>query len=152
MKSIKNIYIDTNILVNYCTGIGNGKVELTYILKHREKNKLNLYTSTLALVQTISQIQTENKYNNRLAFSKAETTHYVRDVLIKKLNILDLSFSNIKNSFKEKNEDVEDNVHYQILKEAGCDTILTGNKEDFNAFKDIEKLEPIIGIIRTRIR
>ncbi len=59
-KAIR-IYIDTNVLINYCTGQQSDVQTLRYIFSQRRKE--NLFTSSLAIVQTIANLQT--KKNSR---------------------------------------------------------------------------------------
>jgi len=58
-ESIIKVYIDTNVLVNYITGQTTDVASLNYVFKKRRKE--TLFTSSLALVQTITQLQKGNK-------------------------------------------------------------------------------------------
>lgn len=64
--AIINIYIDANVLINYCTGKGLGKEGLSYVFKKVKRN--HLFTSSLAMVQTIAELQKKKK--ERKAFFK----------------------------------------------------------------------------------
>jgi predicted nucleic-acid-binding protein len=59
------IYVDTNVLVNYCTGQTADVSALKYIFSKRRKEAL--FTSSLAVVQVITQLQSDSKMYNRKA-------------------------------------------------------------------------------------
>ena len=69
---IKRIYVDTNVLINYCTGQSNDVKALQYIFLKRRKEAL--FTSSLAVVQTITKLQSESKQYKRKAYSRETTT------------------------------------------------------------------------------
>ena len=54
-QSIVKVYIDTNVLVNYVTGQQDDVSVMNYLFKVRRKE--TLFTSSLALAQTITQLQ-----------------------------------------------------------------------------------------------
>jgi hypothetical protein len=58
-NAIINVYIDANVLINYCTGKGLGKEGLSYVFKKFKRN--HLFTSSLAMVQTIAELQKKKK-------------------------------------------------------------------------------------------
>ncbi len=124
------IYIDTNVLINYCTGQRADVQTLRYIFSMRRKEIL--FTSSLAIVQTIANLQTKKK--NRKAFSRTAAILKL-DSIIQKLTILDLTYEDIKTGFNQSNDDVEDSVHYALSQKMKCDTILTNNLSDFAIFK-----------------
>ena len=55
----RRIYIDTNVLINNCTGQADDVATLNHIFKKRRLEVL--YTSTLAAVQTVCILQTAKK-------------------------------------------------------------------------------------------
>jgi len=67
----KRIYVDTNVLINYCTGQSNDVKALQYIFSKRRKEML--FTSSLAVVQTITKLQSGSKQHNRKAYSREIT-------------------------------------------------------------------------------
>ena len=145
-KSVKRIYVDCNVLVNYCTSQNNDVVSLKYIFKQRRKEQL--FTSSLAIVQTISALQKKNK--NRKAYSRDDVTEKLNEIL-GKFTILDLSYNDIKTGFNLKNDDVEDSVHYALSQKVKCDAILTNNVKDFVYFSDVKIIAPVLQQIKTRI-
>ena len=73
-NNIRKIYIDTNVLINYCTGRPQEKAALEHLFKIRRKEVL--FTSSLAIVQTITNLQTKKK--NRAAFSQEKTVGLIK--------------------------------------------------------------------------
>ena len=75
MNSLKiiRIYVDTNVLINYCTGQSNDIKALQYVFTKRRKEAL--FTSSLAIVQTITKLQTENKQYKRFCFFQGHCSH-----------------------------------------------------------------------------
>jgi predicted nucleic acid-binding protein len=139
-KAIR-IYIDTNVLINYCTGQQSDVQTLRYIFSQRRKE--NLFTSSLAIVQTIANLQTKKK--TRKAFSRTAAILKL-DGIIQKLTVLDLTYDDIKTGFNQSNDDVEDSVHYALSQKAKCDAILTNNISDFAIFYNVMKLSPQMGL------
>lgn len=137
MKKAHRIYVDTNVIINYCTGVKNDVDTLNYIFK--KKRKEVLFTSSLAIIQTITNLQTKKK--TRKAFSKRKTIDTLNRIL-DKFTILDLRMSYIVESFTCKSEDIEDNTHYILSQKKKCDAILTNNVSDFAPFDTIVKISP----------
>ena len=146
-KQIIKIYVDANILINYCTGQNVDVKALDYIFSKRRKEVL--FTSSLAIVQTISKLQSKNR--KRMAFSR-ETVISKLEEILKKFTVLDLSFSNIKKAFEYLNSDVEDSVHYVLSQKIKCDAILTNNTKDFMFFKDVVSIAPDIRVLKSKIQ
>ena len=130
-----HIYVDTNVLINYCTKQKNDVDALNYIFSKRRKEVL--FTSSLAIVQTITNLQT--KKATRKAFTKEEVINCINKI-ITKLTVIDLTINDIKKSYDENGYDVEDCVHTILSKKKKCNTILTNNLSDFKTFKDINLL------------
>ena len=151
MSSCKiiRIYVDTNVLINYCTGNIDDVKALQYVFSKRRKEVL--FTSSLALVQTISKLQSAGKSNKRKAYSR-ETTIKKLDEILSKFSVLDLSFSDIKAGFIHLNSDIEDNVHYVLSQKMKCNAILTNNIKDFVFFKDISVIEPNLALLKQKIQ
>lgn len=59
MKTFIRIYIDTNVLINYCTGQPTETAALDFLFK--KKRREVLFTSSLAIVQTVANLQTAKK-------------------------------------------------------------------------------------------
>jgi len=146
---IIRIYVDTNVLINYCTGQNNDVQALGYIFSKRRKEVL--FTSSLAVVQTITKLQAGSKQHSRKAYSREITIEKLQEIL-PKFTVLDLSLSDIKTSFKYLNSDVEDSVHYVLSQKAKCDAILTNNKKDFVFFRDIDVFSTDLGSLKSDIQ
>jgi len=136
-QSNYSIYIDTNVLANYFTNQPYDVACLQYLFSNKRKE--NLFTSTLALVQTASILQTSKK--GRRKFSKEQTINCLNQ-LSTKLTILDLTLKDIVNSYTTKGNDIEDCVQYTISQKAKCFRIITNNKGHYSDFIDIEAIKP----------
>jgi len=145
---IKRIYVDTNVLINYCTGQDNDVKALQYLFFKRRKE--TLFTSSLAVVQTITKLQSESKQYKRKAYSR-ETTIKKLDDILPKFTVLDLSLSDIKAGFRHLNSDIEDNVHYVLSQKMKCNAILTNNIKDFAFFKDVAAIESNLSLLKQKI-
>jgi len=137
-SKITRIYVDTNVLINYCTGQSNDVQVLKYIFSKRRKE--TLFTSSLAIVQTITKLQAGSKQYNRKAYSRETTIQKLNEILLK-FTVLDLSLSDIKEGFNHLNSDIEDNIHFVLSQKMKCDAILTNNKKDFVFFKDLISID-----------
>ena len=133
------IYVDTNVLVDYYTGQNDAIACLKYLFATSRRE--NLFTSSLALVQTASQLQKKNTQRNRKAVTRDKTIEYL-EFISAKFTIIDLTQKDISDSFPLKNNDVEDNVHYIISKKLKCNRIITRNTKDYALFYDVEALSP----------
>ena len=147
-SKIIRIYVDSNVLINYCTGQPNDIDALEYIFTKRRKEVL--FTSSLAVVQTISSLQSKGR-NNRKAYSREKTIEQLNKIL-PKFTILDLSYSDIKNGIKSLNKDIEDSVHYHISQKMKCDAIFTNNRKDFVYFSNISLIDSNVVRLKQRIR
>ena len=149
MKSdtLKKIYIDTNVLINYCTGQPTDRAGLDYLFKTRRKEVL--FTSSLALVQTVTNLQT--KKPKRKAFTREETVEAV-EKLRKKLTVINLSENDIVEAVSYQNTDIEDNVHYVLCRKMKCEAIVTNNVSDFDFFRDIIVLKPERQLLSLKIK
>jgi predicted nucleic acid-binding protein len=146
---IKRIYVDANVLINYCTGQDNDVKALMYVFSKRRKEVL--FTSSLAVVQTITKLQSSSKQHNRKAYSRETTIKKLNDIL-PKFTVLDLSLSDIKAGFNHLNNDVEDSVHYVLSQKMKCDAILTNNTKDFTYFKDVVLLDANLAFLKPKIQ
>ena len=124
--SIVKVYIDTNVLVNYVTGQHEDVSVMNYLFKVRRKE--TLFTSSLALVQTISQLQKGNRSKGRKPLDKTQTGAALND-LKRRITVIDLTEADVDNG------------------------ILTNNISDFACYTRIKKLNPrYLGTIKQRIR
>ena len=145
--TIQKLYIDTNVLINYCTGQAKEREALEYLFRTRRKEVL--FTSSLALVQTITNLQTKKKA--RKAYSKEETTKLIGS-LFPKLTVLDLTFADVTKGSTFPNADIEDSIHYVLSQKHKCGAIVTNNVSDFIYFRDIEVLKPEKRLLSLRVR
>jgi predicted nucleic acid-binding protein len=142
-----HIYVDTNVLINYCTNQKKDVDALNYVFKKRRKEVL--FTSSLAVVQTVTNLQT--KKSKRKAFTKDEVFN-ILDKLLSKFTIIDLTLDDIDKSRNENGNDVEDCVHAVLSKKKKCFAILTNNISDFSSFKDICILPISLGYLKTVVK
>lgn len=143
----RRIYIDTNVLINYCTGQTDDVAALNHIFKKRRKEVL--YTSTLAAVQTVCNLQTAKK--TRKAFSREEAAAALGR-LTSKITMASLEAVDVEKGLATNNEDIEDNVHFAIAEKLKCDTILTNNISDFSQLKGMLKISPQMGLSLIKMR
>jgi len=149
-KNEFRIYVDTNVLVDNYTNQQDAVSCMKYLFATVRKE--NLFTSSLALVQTASQLQKKNTHRNRKAVSREETIEYL-EFIIKKMTVIDLSKKDVVDSFQLENNDIEDNVHYMTGKKMKCKRIITRNLKDYRLFYDIEALSPNnIALIKRKIK
>lgn len=148
MKEAYKIYVDTNVIINYCTGIRDDVSVLNYVFQKRRKELL--FTSSLAIIQAISNLQTKKK--TRKAFSKKETIDKLNKIL-DRFTVLDLRQKDVIDGFSCESEDIEDNTHYVLSQKKKCNAILTNNVSDFKCFDKIIKISPKtnLGVIKSII-
>ncbi len=132
-----HIYVDTNVLVDYYTGQEDAVACLKYLFSINRKE--NLFTSTLALVQTVSQLQKKNTQRKRKAVTKEKAIEYL-DFLFTKFMVLDLVRKDILDCYSLTGSDIEDNVHYIVSQKLKCKRIITRNVKDYAQFPDLEAL------------
>ena len=137
------IYVDTNVLINYCTEQKSDVDCLKYVFSKRRKEVL--FTSTLALVQTISKLQTKTK--SRKALTAEETKQKINE-LVSKFTVLDLSMNDVKEALTSENKDIEDSVHYFLSQKSKSNVILTNNVSDFTFFKSSSIVLPRLAVVK----
>ena len=145
--TLQKIYVDTNVLINYCTGQAKEREALDYVFRKRRKEVL--FTSSLALVQTITNLQTKKK--TRPAFDKGETTKLI-STLLPKMTVLDLTLADVNKGSTFPNADIEDSIHYVLSQKHKCEAIITNNVSDFIYFRDIEVLKPEKRLLSLKIK
>ncbi|MBO4735649.1 MAG: type II toxin-antitoxin system VapC family toxin, partial [Paludibacteraceae bacterium] len=121
-KQAIKVYIDSNVLVHYCTGVESVVQSLTYLFQRRRKEVL--FTSSLSIAQTIALLQSNRP--NKKAYTK-EKVSSLMDGLIKKLTIIDLTKEDISKAFSINNKDIEDNIQYVLSQKKKCDAIVIDN-------------------------
>ncbi|MCQ2605417.1 MAG: type II toxin-antitoxin system VapC family toxin [Bacteroidales bacterium] len=141
------VYVDSNALINFFTQQKNEKDAFKYLFEKRRREVL--FTSTLAIAQTISNLQTKKK--TRAKFSKEQTNQIV-DFIKTKFTILEFSKTDIENARNNnKSEDFEDCIHYEISQKKNCDCIITNNIKDFTNFQ-LPVLQPSVCILKDFIK
>lgn len=136
-KESRRIYVDTNVLINYCTGQADDTEKLDYIFRTRRKEIV--FTSSLALVQTISNLQTKKK--TREAFTKEETEAAIKKIN-SKITAVNLTADDVAEGLQLEGRDIEDNVHFVLARKMKCEVILTNNTSDFSKFKSVKRISP----------
>lgn len=151
-SQIISVYLDTNILVNYCSGQDEDIKIVKYLTEVRFAQ--NLYVSALSVAQTVSIIQSrkaKTKETKRLEIKRLQE-------VLKKITVVGLTDKEIINSFEMYNKlnsiDIEDTIHYFVAKKIKCDAIVTHNKSDFLAFvgNDIKIIEAFTPLIRRWVK
>ena len=146
--SSRRIYVDTNVLVNYFTGQTDDVQCLDYLFSRVRKEIL--FTSSLAVVQAVSILQTRKK--GREVFTRQKAVESGKQIY-KKFSVIDLSGKDVEKGFEQLNKDLEDNVHYVLSKKVKCDVIVTNNISDFAFFynkiialapKDLRKVKRFV--------
>ena len=152
IHKIVSVYLDTNVLMNYCSQQNEEIKIVKYLTDVRYEN--NLYISALSVAQTVSLIQSRKKK------SKEEKRFEIDRLqeLVKKFTIISLTEKEIANSFEIYNShsdfvDIEDVIQYSIAKKVKCDAIITHNKSDFAAFvgNDVKIIDAYLSLIKRNI-
>ena len=146
MRVAKKIYIDANVLIYYCTGVEKFVDCIKYLIANRRKEVL--FTSNLAIIQTIAKLQ--SKQGKRKPYDKAKIQSYIK-FFSEKLTWLNVYDGDIKEAFLLENKDIEDNIHYIISRKRKCDMIITANKRDFD-FPDVISVLPEKSLIASKVR
>ena len=146
---VKRIYVDTNVLINYCTEQNTDVMALHYVFSKRRKEVL--FTSSLAIVQTITKLQSGSRQHHRKGYSR-ETTIKKLDDILSKFTVLDLTLADIQSGFGHFNSDIEDNVHYVLSQKVKCNAIITNNIKDFAFFKDVAVIESNLALLKQKIQ
>lgn len=130
-KAINNhIYIDANVLINYCTKQPSDYSELKRLFSVQSNSQL--FTSNLAIVQTIAKLQTAGR--NRPPMTADEIKKNIK-YFYAHCKVYEVKNKDIKDAMDyPETKDLEDNIHYIVSRRLGCDTILTNNKKDFAHF------------------
>ena len=152
VHKIVSVYLDTNVLMNYCSQQSEEIKIAKYLTDVRYEN--NLYISALSVAQTVSLIQSRKKKSQeekRLEIDRLQE-------LVKKFTIISLTEKEIANSFELYNShsdfvDIEDIIQYSIAKKVKCDAIITHNKSDFAAFvgNDVKIIDAYLSLIKRNI-
>jgi len=132
-----SIYIDTNVLRNFCKNVDADANCLRYIFSVRRRE--NLFTSSFAIGQALSGVQKSKTSKNGL--SKKVTLEYGK-LFQQKITVIDFAAKDIDSSFEQTGEDIEDNIHYVLSQKRNCKIILTNDKSGFNIYNNINVVKP----------
>lgn len=119
----RRIYIDTNVLIGNFRGTKSDVQAMAFLFKLRD---FELYTSTLAISQTISTLQGKRKDK----VYRRQIVDYIK-LLKHKIKIIGFSEKDIDAALELDNVDVEDNIHFVLGSKLGCYTYVTNNIKDF---------------------
>jgi predicted nucleic acid-binding protein len=84
-NKVIRIYVDTNVLINYCTNQNRDVQALKYVFSKRRKE--TLFTSSLSVVQAITKLQSGSKQYNRKGYSKEITIEKLNDISLLDTNL-----------------------------------------------------------------
>ena len=136
-----SIYIDTNVLRNYCTG-QQAEIEcLKFLFEKRNRSKL--FISTLAIGQIVSVIQkkkgVQDTLNDLYSFNE-------------KMTSIDFTEKDMLESYSQTGCDIEDRMHYVLSKKKKCKIIITNDNRGFLTFTDVIVVKPNkLGTLRNLI-
>lgn len=132
VRKIKSnsIYIDANVLINYCTQQPSDYQELKRLFSVQSNSVL--HTSNLAIVQAIAKLQTVGR--NRPPMPTDEIKKYIK-YFYTHIKVYEVKNKDVKEAMDYPGtKDLEDNIHFIVSQRLGCDTILTNNKKDFSQY------------------
>lgn len=143
------IYLDTNVIFNYCIGEQKDTAIINYLTRVRHRK--NLYVSSLSLIQVVSILQSRNKKNFPDDRKRAAINN-LRNI-VKKVSIARLDEKDVEKTlgYDDGEYDLEDVVHYCIYKKVNCNALVTHNVSDFGKFNHINILSAHLGIIKNEI-
>ncbi len=119
----RRIYIDTNVLIGNFRGIKTDVQAMDFLFKMQD---FELYTSTLAISQTISTLQGKKKDKSY----RQQIVNYIKR-LKHKIKIVGFSEKDIDTALELEGVDIEDNIQFVLGKKMGCYTYITNNIKDF---------------------
>ena len=132
-KKFRRIYIDTNVLVGYFRNVKADVLAMEYMFKLRD---YELYTSTLAISQTISTLQGKRKdkaYRQEIIDFIKRLTH--------KVKLIGFASGDIDEALAMDNIDLEDNIQFVLGQKMSCYTYVTNNIKDFR-YNTVAVVEP----------
>ena len=133
LNKLRRIYIDTNVLVGCFRGIKADVEAINYLFKLRDNE---LYTSVLAISQTISTLQGKKK---NLEY-RQKIVDYV-NLLMHRMKIIGMVDTDIKTAFDIENVDIEDNIQLALGAKEHCYIYVTNNVKDFK-YNNIYAVKP----------
>ena len=121
---MKNIFLDTNILVDYA--LGRELVEdAEQLLQQGRNGKVRLQASYLTFANLAYILKT--KVDIYALFSD----------LCRYITVLPTDNNQLQSAMRQKVRDFEDMLQYQCAKANGCDIIITNNGKDYAGFCDL---------------
>ncbi len=144
------IYLDTNVIFNYCVDVQKDTAIINYLTKVRQKE--NLFVSALSVIQIVSIIQSRN--NKKFPTEKKRSAIDNLRKIVKKITVARLEEKDVEKTltYDDNEYDLEDVVHYCVLKKLNCNAIITNNVSDFSQFKkNINVLPAHLGIVKNEI-
>ena len=132
-KKFRRIYIDANVLVGYFRNVKADVLAMEYMFKLRD---YELYTSTLAISQTISTLQGKRKdkaYRQEIIDFIKRLTH--------KVKLIGFASGDIDEALAMDNIDLEDNIQFVLGQKMSCYTYVTNNIKDFR-YNTVAVVEP----------
>ena len=132
-KKFRRIYIDTNVLIGYFRNVKADVLAMEYMFKLRD---YELYTSTLAISQTLSTLQGKRKdkaYRQQIIEFIKRLTH--------KVKLIGFASGDIEEALTMDNVDLEDNIQFVLGQKMSCYTYVTNNIKDFR-YNTVAVVEP----------
>ena len=130
-KNVK-IFIDSNVLRNFCTAQSADVECLHFLFEKRKRN--TLFTSTLSIGQTLSHYKKSD-------FNKAvEMGRFFNE----RITFIDFAENDVMQSFLESGKDLEDNMQY-VCSQKGknkCGIIISNDRNGFADFTNVVVVKP----------
>lgn len=120
---MKNIFLDTNILIDFFANRKPFSIESAKLFNYSFKKKINIYISAVSFNNIY--------YILRQSCSHAETTNMLAE-LNEWTDVIDVTKDIIKKSIKSEFKDFEDAIQYNCAKSLSkIDFIVTRDTKDF---------------------
>jgi predicted nucleic acid-binding protein len=120
---MKNIFLDTNILIDFFANRKPFSIEAAKLFNYSFKKKINIYISAVSFNNIY--------YILRQSCSHAETTNMLAE-LNEWTDVIDVTKDIIKKSIKSEFKDFEDAIQYNCAKSLSkIDFIVTRDTKDF---------------------
>ena len=121
---MKNVFLDTNILIDYALNRPGGS-DAEQLLMRGRNGDITLTASLLT-------------FANMAYILKGKTDIYgFFTMLTGFVNVLSMDGSQFQAALSKPVRDFEDMLQFQCAKAGGCDIIITNNKRDFVEFSDL---------------
>lgn len=122
-KLKRRLYIDTNVLIGCFRDQKEDVQAMDYMFKLKD---CELYTSALAISQTISTIQGKR----RDPLFRKNIIDFVIG-LMHKIHVVGLAATDIRAALELPNIDIEDNIQFIVGEKQRCYIYVTNNQKDF---------------------